>query len=183
MVLDSSLVNALAFPGGLIVVYSGLIERAASAEEIAAVLAHELGHVVKRDAMKSLIRQIGMSALFAIVGGRQTEVLIERILKEALNIRFSRTIENRADEFAIKLLIEAKIDPVHLGRILERLKEETDKYPTFIIKYLDTHPDIDSRIQKAYAASKQARLTAVALNIDWETVKQKLTPDTLEEEP
>ncbi len=67
LVLDSPVVNALAFPGGLIVVYSGLIERLESPEEMAAVLAHELGHVVHRDAMKNLIRQIGLSTLLSLL--------------------------------------------------------------------------------------------------------------------
>jgi predicted Zn-dependent protease len=86
LVLRSPVVNAVNFPGGLIVVYSGLIMELDSPEEMAAVLAHEIGHVVNRDSVKVIMRQAGMSVFFSMFGGRGGQVLLQRILREIENL-------------------------------------------------------------------------------------------------
>jgi len=174
LVLDSPVVNALAFPGGLIVIYSGLIERLESPEELAAVLAHELGHVVNRDAIKNLARSIGLSTLITLLAGREAEVLVQRIIREVINMRFSRYVESRADDFALRLLAEAGIDPLHLGNALERLKEDKEGRKLSLLKYIDSHPDIDSRLEKARLESKRLGIETEAFNIDWKEVKEAL---------
>jgi len=145
LILDSPVVNAVAFPGGLIVVYSGLIEKMERAEELAAVLAHELGHVVNRDSMKPLSRQMALSVFFSLLGGSQAKVFVQRILREVVNIQFSKNVEARADAFALELLIQARIDPIHFAEALEHLSEDR-KNPVYL-KYIDGHPEIETRIE------------------------------------
>ncbi|MCG8546577.1 MAG: M48 family metallopeptidase, partial [Alphaproteobacteria bacterium] len=62
-VMDSKVVNAFAVPGGRIVLFRGLIEKATSPEEVAGVLAHELAHVVERHPTQGMITSIGWSAV------------------------------------------------------------------------------------------------------------------------
>jgi len=176
LVLNSPVVNALTFPGGLIVVYSGLINSLDSAEEMAAVLAHELGHVVNRDSMKSLSRQIGLSIFFSLFGGRNAQVLVERIIQEATNIRFSRAVESRADDYALDLLTAAEIDPANLGAALDNLKKENKHELGTILKYIDSHPEIDTRIKKAYEKSSLPGEDYKPFEINWNEVKNSLPP-------
>ena len=176
LVLNSPVVNALTFPGGLIVVYSGLINSLDSAEEMAAVLAHELGHVVNRDSMKSLSRQIGLSIFFSLFGGRNAQVLVERIIQEATNIRFSRAVESRADDYALDLLNAAEIDPANLGAALDNLKKENKYELGKILKYIDSHPEIDTRIKKAHEKSSLPGEDYKPFEINWNEVKNSLPP-------
>lgn len=175
LILHSPVVNALAFPGGLIVVYSGLIEKMDSAEELAAVLAHELGHVVNRDSMKQLSRQMALSVFFSLMGGSQAKVFVQRILREAVNIQFSRNVEARADAFALELLIRARIDPIHFAEALEHLSEGKEK-PVYL-KYLDGHPEIETRIEQIRERSQEVTVDVLPLGIDWQAVQQTL-PDS-----
>lgn len=175
LILHSPVVNALAFPGGLIVVYSGLIEKMESAEELAAVLAHELGHVVNRDSMKQLSRQMALSVFFSLLGGSQAKVFVQRILREAVNIQFSRNVEARADAFALELLIRARIDPIHFAEALEHLSDGSEK-PVYL-KYLDGHPEIETRIQQIRERSNEVLIDVLPLEIDWQAVQRTL-PDS-----
>ncbi len=174
LVIDSPVVNALAFPGGLIVVYSGLMKRLESPEEMAAVMAHELGHVVNRDAMKNLSRQLVLASLFSVFGGQEAKVLIQRIIREIVTISYSRAVEAAADDFALDLLTRAKIDPAYLGKAFERLKEEKEGDQMELFKYIDSHPDLDSRIQKANKMSQGLDIETGDFGIDWAKVKKAL---------
>src|SRR5262245_47549786 len=69
MVVDSPLVNAFAAPAGYIVVFRGLIDKASSGEEVAGVVAHEMGHVIERHGTEALIRQLGMNAILGAILG------------------------------------------------------------------------------------------------------------------
>ncbi len=174
LILDSPVVNAVTFPGGLIVIYSGLIEKMERAEELAAVLAHELGHVVNRDSMKQLSRQMALSIFFSLLSGSQAKVLVQRILREVVNIRFSRNVEARADDFALELLIQARIDPIHFAAALEHLSQDREE-PTYL-KYLDGHPEIEARIEQIRKRSKEIPIDVLPLEIDWQAM-QKALPD------
>lgn len=174
LILHSELVNAFAFPGGLIVVFTGLIKQLEAPEEMAAVLAHELGHVVHRDALNQLIRQIGLSTILSLAGGREADLIIQRIIQEVVNIRFSRSVEEKADDYALHLLSKAEIDPVHLANALEHLKKESNKQLEKILKYIDSHPELDSRIQRAREFSGHLKARFTPINIDWNLLKEAL---------
>jgi predicted Zn-dependent protease len=174
LVLHSPVVNAVNFPGGLIVVYSGLIMELESPEEMAAVLAHELGHVVNRDSIKSIMRQTGIAAFFSAFGGRGGQVVAQRILREAANIKYSRSVEQRADNFTFDLLISAGIDPAHMGKALENLKQKKNPDYMKILRYIDTHPSIDSRVKSAYERSASVDIEEKKFDIQWEKVKDSL---------
>ena len=174
LVLHSPVVNALNFPGGLIVVYSGLIMELKTPEEMAAVLAHELGHVVNRDSVKSIMRQTGIAAFFSAFGGRGGQAVAQRILREAANIKYSRSVEQRADDFALELLISAGIDPASLGKAMENMKQNGTPEYMNIFRYIDTHPSIDLRISSAYERSASADVDEKKFDIQWDKVKDSL---------
>jgi len=81
----------------------------------------------------------------AFPGGSQAKVLVQRIMREVVNIQFSKNVEARADAFALDLLIQARIDPIHFAEALEHLSEDRKK-PVYL-KYIDGHPEIETRIE------------------------------------
>ena len=173
VILDSMVVNAYAFPGDLIVLYAGLIRALEDPEQLAAVIAHELGHVVRCDAVKAIRRQLGLAAVMSVLGGgRSAEVLIQRVLGEVVNLHFSREVEAAADAFALDLLAAAGIDPAALADALSRLQGEGDGPPT-VFRYLDSHPDLESRIQSAAARRGETRPGAVREE-DWQALRAAL---------
>jgi predicted Zn-dependent protease len=174
VVIDSLLVNAVAFPGNLIVVYSGLIDAVESAEELAGVLAHEMAHVAYRDATKALIREVGLSVILSMVGGGQLETLAGEVVRGAVRITYGRRAESRADAFALELLVEAEIDPSHFTKMLRQLEEASEDLPEWVA-YIDTHPAMGDRISRAeeFAGAAAGRIWR-PLEIDWENVRDSL---------
>jgi predicted Zn-dependent protease len=156
VVLDTNTVNAFTLPGGVIVVCAGLLRSLGSAEELAAVIAHEAGHVVNHDVSRTMARQLGLSALFSLFGGRETEVLVQRLLGELINQRYSRAVEAEADGTALRILERAGIDPAALADAFGRLERAGENAPKNVLKYLESHPDLEDRIARAREASREA---------------------------
>lgn len=163
LVLDSPVVNAFALPGGLIAVHGGLLDRLEHPEELAAVLAHELAHVAYHDSLNGMARALGISLLLSMASGG-SETLLKEVLEQASVLRYSRITEERADRYALDLLVEARIDPGRLADALSRLDNGT---PPALLRYLDTHPDLDARIGRAKRRSVQAAVATEPLEVEW----------------
>ncbi len=173
LVVKNPTVNAFTFPGGLMVIHTGLLSQASSAEEVAAVMAHELGHTAHRDTLKALVRQVGVSLVVAVVTGGQAAQLQE-ILSELIGLKFSRVQEAEADDFALKLLSKVKINPSHLASFFSKMNDPKTEDKTFL-NFLQNHPDTASRLKKATEAAKQFKpQDAVPLPLNWQTVKSRL---------
>jgi predicted Zn-dependent protease len=139
-------INALTLPGGHIVVFKGLMENVTSPEQIAAVLAHELGHAEKRHVISRTLAEGGIGLFLSIVLGQDSRMGFE-LSRQILSSYFSREQESEADTWGFDLLVKAQIDPqahADFFRIIEKLNGEGD-----IPSWLSTHPDHASRIQAA----------------------------------
>ena len=115
--------NALAFPGGPIVVTDDLVELLADDKQVLAVIAHEIAHVKERHSLNQIIELVGISALAAIVFGAN-EALIEEASVIAVDLwalNLSRDFEREADLMGVKLLQEANIDPIHFATALNKI--------------------------------------------------------------
>ncbi|HSH70427.1 MAG TPA: M48 family metallopeptidase [Deferrisomatales bacterium] len=102
----SPAVNAAALPGGRVLVFSGLLEQAESENEVAMVLAHELGHVVHRDPLRALGRGLVLAFLASSLVGEERSV--ETFVGGSLtlgHLRYSRQQEQAADRFAVETLV------------------------------------------------------------------------------
>lgn len=174
LIIDSPIINALTFPGGLMVVYTGLIKITDNPEELATIIAHELGHVINRDSMSALIRQFGIAMLFTVVTGGDAGI-IESIIRNIINNRFTNEMEKKADEFAFELMEKAKIDPIHYANVFTKLKEKQNEYvDEKILKYIGDHPTMNSRIEKAKGRSEAFYGKEHDFNIDWDEIKRSL---------
>ncbi len=143
-VIDSRVQNAFALPGGKIVFMRALIERAEGPDEVAGVLAHEMGHVVNRDSMRGIIHAGGISFLVGTLLGDFTGagalVIASRYL---LTSRHSRSVESQADLFAIDVMTKAGGDVRALARFLQRVAATPGERQ---LELLLTHPVTADRV-------------------------------------
>jgi len=135
--------NALALPGGQIYVFQGLIAKADSADELAGVIAHEIGHVAHRDGTKAVLHAGGLSFLFGMllgdfVGGGAVVVAARTVLQSS----YSRGAEAAADLYGARLMARAGGDPRALGVILGKIGGATEPG----MKILLDHPETAARV-------------------------------------
>lgn len=175
LVIDSPEINAFTLPGRVICVNTGLIRELQSAEEMAAVLGHELSHVVYRDPLALLGRQIGMATLANVVTGGQGAAVLERIVQTMVNVHYGREAEDRADAFSVHLLARAGISPDSFGAALARIKDSARREPA-LLKYIDPHSPIDRRIEKAREQAGHEQVVPRKLSVDWKRIKRVLSP-------
>lgn len=151
-VLDHEMVNAFALPGGFIVFFRGLIDAAETPEEIAAVFAHEVGHVVSRDPTRHALRSAGSIGVLGLIlgdfaGGAAVLFLTERLIEA----RYSQAAETGADVFAYGMLERADISPAALGAMFERFRDMGGEPPAIMTHFM-SHPELSERIEGAEAA-------------------------------
>jgi len=138
-------VNALALPGGHIIVFSGLVDAVTSENELAFVLAHEMGHYAHRDHLRGLGRGLVFLVISAVLFGPDSSV--GNMLGSALNVTalsFSRMQETQADEFAVETLNCAYGHVSGSTDFFEKIPKEQDSGK--FGHYFSTHPEKRRRI-------------------------------------
>ena len=152
-ILDDSMVNAFAAPGGYIGVFRGLIDRANSAEEVAGVLAHEIQHVVLRHGTRAVLREVPLKLLGASLGDARAISVVATLG----SYRYNRGDERAADRGGLRILREARISPDGLVAYFERLQTIEEKSGGSIPAYLSTHPSTASRVADLRALASGAQ--------------------------
>lgn len=147
--------NAFALPGGAIVITDAMVKKAESMEEIAAVLAHEIGHVERRHSMRHLLQDSVVAVVAATITADAASLSVAVAGLPALLARakYSREFETEADDFAFQLLKQRGRSPEAFATLMERLAgkdEEAERDFTF----LSTHPVTAERVQRARAAAQ-----------------------------
>jgi predicted Zn-dependent protease len=168
-VIDNEMVNAFTIPGGNIYVFSGLIEKSDSPEEVAAVLAHEMGHAEKRHVVNKIVKEFSIAVVVSILAGGDPSLIVE-IIQQVVGTKFDREQEEEADRFALELLEKSKIDPQHLGDFFAKLNEEDMSYNKNL-EILMTHPHNDNRIAKVRNYRSARTFREEPLNLDWKAVQ------------
>ena len=148
---DSDVSNAMALPGGLIVVTQGLLDEVESENELAFVLGHELGHFKHRDHLRALGRGVVLSIVFSSVMGGDVSGIGINVTDVTLK-GFSRRQESKADEFGLSIVQEEYGHVDESWRLFERWSDD-DESLIDIVNYLSTHPQSGDRIvdMKRYA--------------------------------
>ena len=141
-------INAFAVPGGYIYITTGLLEKLETEAQLAAILGHKIGHVVARDTMAALSRQIGMTALVAAsagVGGRGSGDLMAgaAFVSGVLSLQYSREDEKAADLVGLSYMVQAGYDPNGMVETMQILQELQSIRP---IEFFSTHPNPESRL-------------------------------------
>jgi Zn-dependent protease with chaperone function len=149
-VYDMPIVNAFTLPGGRIVVTGKLIEAATAPDQVAGVIAHELGHVAHRDPEAQLFRAAGLQVLLALFTGGMGSDTLGGLAGTLAILRYSRDAERDADRFAVEMMTKAEIDPMGLKHFFEAMREQEGKDPGGpfgkLTGMLATHPLTEDRI-------------------------------------
>lgn len=171
-ILDSDEINAFTIPGGNIYIFSGLITLTESPEELAAVLAHEIGHAEKRHVVTKLVKEVSLTTVLSILSGGDPSVLTQ-LLKDLVGNTFDREKEKEADQFALELLEHASISPKSLARFFDRLNKNNLDYDKNL-EILMTHPHNDSRIEEVRNYKTKNSFEPKPFDMDWSRVKASL---------
>jgi len=168
-VVDVGLVNAFALPGNQIIVTRGLIDQATNGNEVAAVVAHEIGHLVYKHPTKVALQQAGTAAIAGLMvgdvfGGGAITALGNTMLSSAYN----REAEAEADAFAIREMNKAGWDARPIAGFFHRL---ADMYGDMEKRFslLASHPLSEERARTFLEESKG---TGLAFTADqWRNIK------------
>ena len=151
-IVDSRQINAFALPGGFIYVNRGLIERAERLDELAGALAHEVGHVALRHSARQIEKQT-KTGVAVELGCRLTDLCNSDVARAAIQVggaalfaRYSRHDEAEADSEAVRLVVDAGIDPNGIPALFQRLLEERRRSPARIEVFFASHPLEEDRI-------------------------------------
>jgi beta-barrel assembly-enhancing protease len=168
-VLDWDVVNAFAAPGEQIVIARGLIAQAKSPDEVAGVLAHEMGHGIELHPETGIIRAVGLSAAVELMFGGSSGTMagIGLVLTQ---LGYSRVAEREADARALDVLEKAQVSPLGFAAFFKRLDKDQGGSPLGQISIFRSHPLLGERAR--LAASRPAYPTTPALSDDdWRALR------------
>jgi beta-barrel assembly-enhancing protease len=145
-VANIDMINAVALPGNKVILFNGLMSQAKTPDEVAGVLAHEIGHVRKRHVMQGMLRQMGLAVVLGGFdgGGGST-------LNGLLSTTYTRDSEREADDHSMAALKNAQISPIATADFFRRLSAMDgsdamrDKGDRAVASYLSSHPLSDER--------------------------------------
>ncbi len=147
-IIDEETVNAFSIPGGYVYIYKGLLDKLKDDDQVAGVLAHEIGHITAKHALKRIQNSYGytLMQIAAIGSGNANLAQGVNVILTTLFFAYSREDEFQADELGVKYARKAGFDPHKMIDVLEILKKEEEKGPLKEANYLRTHPYPNERI-------------------------------------
>lgn len=147
-VVQDSSINAFAVPGGHTYVNTGLIKAAESETELAAVMAHEINHVVARHSTKQMTQQYGYTMLASLLLGSQGDIakMAADLFGKAGGLYYSREMESQADFLGVETMYKAGYNPQGMVTFFRKLEAEGQKDPGKIAQFFSTHPATPERI-------------------------------------
>jgi predicted Zn-dependent protease len=165
------ILNAYAVAGGRITFFDAMIQAAETPEEIAAVLAHELGHVVNDDPVRHMLQSIsGLAVASILIGDVTGGGILGGTAGAAITSGYSRQAELEADAFAVRQLRAVGLPPSALGRMFERLRERYGETEG-LLQHFESHPGLLDRIESAEAAGDPEGGTPVLTAREWRALK------------
>ena len=174
-IANMDMVNAIALPGGQVLLFDGLVQQAESPEELAGVLAHEVGHVRERHVMTALLRQFGLSVLLAGADSGLTNGAVG-----LASMGYSRDAEREADDYARARMAQSDISPLGAASFFERMAKEhggEDNSPA-LLGWIASHPSSNERA-KAYrdAAAGRTAYPPAITDDEFEALKTMCADD------
>jgi Zn-dependent protease with chaperone function len=169
IIVRRSEANAMALPGGRVYVFRGLIAKADTPDELAGVIAHEIGHVSHRDGTRMALESAGLSLLFGMLlgdfsGGGAVVIAAKMVLQSA----YSREVEAAADAYGVTLMSKIGGNPRALGAILARIGGATEP----AMKILLDHPETNARVAAINAMAEATTRAPLLDAAEWAAVKR-----------
>ncbi len=179
-VANIDMLNAVALPGGKVVLFQGLLDQAKSPDEVAGVLAHEIGHVRERHVMQGLLRQMGLAVVLGGFDGSGGATI-----NNVLSTTYTRGAEEEADRHSLRALAGASISPLPTADFFERLARmdgsadmDRDSSNRALAGYMSSHPLSDDRKQLFRNARVKGKAYKPALSYaEWNELKTMCAQD------
>ncbi|MBA1146322.1 M48 family metallopeptidase [Ectothiorhodospiraceae bacterium WFHF3C12] len=150
VLFDNPTPNAFALPGGHIGVHSGLLRVAGNPDQLAAVMGHEVGHLLADHGNERLTQQLGIKAVLIVVG-LFTDIENRELLQAlglgaqlGITLPFSRAHEREADVMGLNIMAAAGFRPDESVALWRNMADQSSGQP---IEFLSTHPAHDTRIE------------------------------------
>jgi predicted Zn-dependent protease len=140
-------INAFTLPGGYIFIAKGMLENLDSEAQLAAILAHEISHVVARDHAAAMSREIGIGIVLAAVTPDKTPegaMVAADIARQLLGLKYNRDDEEQADLAGLDYMVWAGYNPHGMVETMQML-ERQNKLRT--VEFFSTHPAVQNRMQ------------------------------------
>lgn len=152
-VIESDQINAFAAPGGYVYFYTGLLKEMENEAEMAAVMAHEISHVVARHSVKRIQAAMGVTLAYELVFGESgSSQALDAAIGIGMGLSFasySRSNEREADEFGLVYLVKAGYNPQGAVTMYEKLAAMGGGDRSVFEQLSSTHPDTQERINNA----------------------------------
>lgn len=161
-IVNDPSINAFAVPGGFIYVNRGLIEHTQTLSQLAGVLGHEIGHVVKRHSVKQMGQMnaanigVGLACVLTNVCNSQAAQVGINAAGSAIFAKFSRDDEKEADEVGIDNVVRAHIHPKGVPEMFQILLDTRTRNPGLVDNWFASHPTEEARI-----ADTQAKIATI----------------------
>jgi len=178
-VVDDPTVNAFAIPGGHIIVFSGILDQMKRHEELAGVLAHEYGHIYYRHSLRAMARSLANYTLISLVIGDVSGVagVIVQNADYIKSLKYSRELEEQADNFGFHLLKEKGVNPSGMVWLFQTLTTIPPKIDIKVPEFLRSHPYTKKRIENMQVLLKKENLSTYkendSLEIIWGQLKRE----------
>lgn len=179
-VIEEREVNAFAVPGGYVYINSGLITAADNEAELASVVAHEIGHVVRRHSTQQLTAQYGYSMLASLLMGQnpaQWQALAANLVGVTGFLAYSRGHESDADQYAVETLYRSGYDARAMISFFEKLKSLQRREPGLLERFFSSHPAPSERIARIgqLIRARPAQVRPLRDTAYFAQVKERLT--------
>ncbi len=147
-VIDDDVVNAFALPGGYIFIYTGLLNKVANSDQVAGVIAHEIGHVAAEHYKEVMLKSSSLEVLSQIVGGKSgAGELAKNVGKYLINMKMSRNNEYQADSLSVAYVAkDGTYSPWGMKSFLDTLNVMGSSGGNMEI--LTTHPSSEKRAEE-----------------------------------
>ena len=172
-VANIGMVNAVAVPGGRVMLFDGLVQQAETPEELAGVLGHEVGHVRERHVMTALLRQFGLTILLSGANSGVGDTVFG-----LASMGYSRDAEREADEYSRARMAESDVSPLGAAAFFERLGgDEEDSEGSNITGWIASHPGPGERARAYRAAARGKTFKPVLTAAEFEAIKSMCKDD------
>jgi Zn-dependent protease with chaperone function len=172
-VIKNKEMNAMALPGGTVVVLTGLLEQADSPEEVAGVLSHEMTHVLKRHVIRQVVHNLGWRLWIGLFLGYGDFARAAEGLGKLGELSFSRSQEEEADLGAAHILARANLPIEPFIGFFKKMQNQALTADSPFKNFISDHPSNAQRMEKLEALGKELKPEKEELftNIDWASVK------------
>ncbi len=177
-VVQESVVNAFALPGGRIVVFDGILRIMDKPEQLAALLGHEASHVELRHSTRAIFRELASSLFFSLFLGDYGDisVIVAQQGDQLAGLSYSRSLELEADAHGFQLMQQSRVPTVGMRDLFQKMKDsEPDSEASDAPNFLSTHPALEERVrvveEKMATESMVSDSVSPAVQRIWKSVK------------